>query len=185
MENIENSKPTIMQHLAFENPIPDQEIFDSRPSIEWFQRAPDSPFKRGIPRSLKKKKSENIAFLPVNSSPLKDTLDSNPSLDTPLHAQFLASLAQPKSVGSRLRTTTVTEERLEFFGNEEWAEVLSPMSVRCKACGKTYQLNPRVSGGYYPLQWIVHRKKCAGMYSAWLCVRGKTDEAWFYTKKCV
>ncbi|KAK0227521.1 hypothetical protein IW262DRAFT_1454661 [Armillaria fumosa] len=182
MQNVENSKPATKDHLAFEKPKTDQEIFDSRPSVKWFRRAPDSPFRRGIP-SPKKKKSENVKSVPGNSSPLKDTLDSNPCFGTPLHAQFLASLAYPKSFGSRCRTTT--EERLEFFGNEEWAEVLSPTSVRCKACAKIYKLDPRVSGGYYPLQWILHRKKCAGMYAVWLCTSGKTDEAWFYRKKGV
>ncbi|PBK85587.1 hypothetical protein ARMGADRAFT_1036327 [Armillaria gallica] len=119
--------------------------------------APDSPFKRGVPvtRSPKKTDSANVKFIPVDSSPLNDTLDSNPSLDIPLRSQFIASLALPKSFGYRTRTTT--DERLEFFGNEEWAP-------------------PRLCGA---------RKKCVGMYMARLAARGETDEAWFYRKKTV
>ncbi|KAK0471319.1 hypothetical protein IW261DRAFT_1597406, partial [Armillaria novae-zelandiae] len=160
MQNVESSKPATKDHIAFERPKTEEKIFDSRPSVEWFRHAPDSPFKRGIPRN---KKSENVKSIPGNSSPLKDQSDSNLCLDTPIHAQFLTSLAYPKSFGSRCQTTT--EECLEFFGNEEWAKVLSPMSVQCKACGKIYQLDPTVNGAYDPSEWILHRKDCAGIYA--------------------
>ncbi|KAK0472426.1 hypothetical protein EDD18DRAFT_1370141 [Armillaria luteobubalina] len=171
MQNVENSKPATKDHLAFEEPKTEEEIFDSGPSIKWFRHAPDSPFRRGIP-SPKKKKSKNVKSIPGNSSLLKNTLDFNPCLGAPPHAQFLASIVYPKSFGS-----TTTEERLEFFNSEEWAKVLSPTSVRCKACGKIYQLDPRVSEGYDPLKWIFHRRKCAGIYAVWLCTSGRTDEA--------
>ncbi|KAK0197617.1 hypothetical protein F5146DRAFT_1116732 [Armillaria mellea] len=158
--NSENNKPATMDHSSFEQQKTEGEILASRPSVEWFRHPSDSPFKRGVP-SPKKTKADNI-------------------LDTPLHAQFVSSLPLPESFGSRSRSTT--EARLEFFANEEWAEVLSPTSVRCKACGKMYQLDPRVIGGYYPLQWILHRKKCACIYMNWLCARRETDEAWFDRK---
>ncbi|PBK85568.1 hypothetical protein ARMGADRAFT_1169583 [Armillaria gallica] len=129
MQNFESSKLATVHQLPCEDQSIDEETLDSPPYVEWFRRDPDSLFKRGIPVP-KKRKSENVKFIPVHSSPSKNTLDSNPSLDTPLHAEFLSSLAHPKGFDSRSRNTT--EERLEFFGNEEWADVFSPTCVLCK-----------------------------------------------------
>ncbi|KAK0229383.1 hypothetical protein EDD85DRAFT_145138 [Armillaria nabsnona] len=181
MQNFESSKLATVHRLPCEDQMTDEEMLDSPPSVEWFRRSPDSPFKRGVPYP-KKTKSENVKLIPVHSSPSKDTLDSNPSFDTPLHAEFLSTLAHHKGFGSRSRTTT--DERLEFFGNEEWVEVLSPTCVLCKACGKTCQLDKR-GHGYYPSEWIMHRRKCVSMYTIWLRARGETDEKWLYRKRMV
>jgi hypothetical protein len=40
---------------------------------------------------------------------------------------------------------------------DEWAEEVMEGSVKCRACGKTIQLNHRNEAKYYPTNWVRHR----------------------------
>ncbi|KAK0209959.1 hypothetical protein DFS33DRAFT_1377959 [Desarmillaria ectypa] len=200
-QNGELSKLATLAELACEELKKDKGTVEYRPSIEWFRHAPNSPFKRGIPpqsRPTKRVKAENGNSVPVQSSCSNDDFECTspynpgeqvssalPTREMPLHTQFLSSLALPKKYHSKngCQRRSTAQERLEFFEDEAWAEVLSPTSVRCTACGKICQLDKRGSGTYHPWPWMMHRRICVRMYAVWLKERGKTDGVWFYRRK--
>ncbi|KAK0430815.1 hypothetical protein EV421DRAFT_1743682 [Armillaria borealis] len=96
-----------------------------------------------------------------------------------LRERFLKSLIQPGHLpGAKARKTD--EERLKFLQQDPWVDVklIGRQRVVCNECREPVKLDSRRDAAYYPNAWLRHRRRCLGIYRAWLIENRYNDPTW-------